>query len=52
MEHIEEPLLCKIIRRAVDLVYPAMELEGLSNLPEEPCIVVGNHAQIHGPIIT
>ena len=52
MDRIEEPLLCKIIRRAVDMIYPDMELEGLSNLPQEPCVIVGNHCQIHGPIVT
>ena len=52
MRPIEEPLLCKLIRKAVDLVYPKMELVGLEQLPEEPCIVVGNHSQIHGPIVT
>ena len=52
MRPIEEPLLCKLIRKAVDLVYPKMELVGIENLPEEPCVIVGNHSQIHGPIIT
>lgn len=52
MGTIQEPLLCRIIRRAVDLVYPEMELVGLEQLPKEPCVVVGNHSQIHGPIVT
>ena len=52
MRPIEEPMLCRFIRRAVDLVYPKMELEGLENIPREPCVIVGNHSQIHGPIIT
>ena len=52
MRPIEEPLLCRIIRRAVDLVYPKMELVGLENLPDEASVIVGNHSQIHGPIIT
>ena len=47
-----EPLLCGLIRKAVDLVYPKIELVGMENLPQEPCVIVGNHAQIHGPIIT
>lgn len=27
-----------------------MELVGIENLPEEPCAIIGNHTQIHGPI--
>ena len=52
MQPIEEPVLCRIIRKAVDLCYPEMELVGLQNLPEEACVIVGNHSQAHGPIIT
>lgn len=52
MRHAEEPFICRLIRKAVDIVYPGMVLEGLENIPEEPCIIVGNHAQAHGPIIT
>lgn len=52
MEHLEEPLLCTLLRRVVDWIYPETQLVGLDSLPEEPCVFVGNHAQIHGPIIT
>lgn len=48
----EEPFLAHLIRKAVDIVYPKMELEGLENLPEHPCVVVGNHSQAHGAIVT
>lgn len=30
--------------------YPKTEIVGLENLPDEPCVIVGNHTQIHGPI--
>lgn len=30
--------------------YPKMQVEGLEKLPDEPVIIVGNHAQMHGPI--
>ena len=43
--------LFRIIRGSVKLVYPRPSLEGTENLPEGPCVIVGNHAQIHGPII-
>lgn len=46
------PVLDRIIRKAVDIVYPDIELVGLENLPAEPSIIVGNHSQAHGPIIT
>lgn len=48
----EQPLLFRIIWKAVDIVYPKMEVIGLENIPEEASVVVGNHAQVHGPIIT
>ena len=32
-------------------VYPAPRVEGVENLPDGPCVIVGNHAQMHGPII-
>lgn len=48
----DTPALDRIIRRVVDIVYPEIELVGLENLPAEPSIIVGNHAQAHGPIIT
>jgi len=39
------------IRKAVKLVYPKTQLEGVENLPDGPCVIVGNHAQMHGPIV-
>lgn len=52
MHSTEAPILYRFIRKAVDIVYPKMELVGLENIPEEASIIVGNHAQVHGPIIT
>jgi len=43
-------LLYKAIKAAVTIFYPKMEVIGIGNLPEEPCIIVGNHAQMNGPI--
>ncbi len=40
----------RVIYFFVKLFYPKMEVEGLENLPEEPCLVVSNHAQMNGPI--
>lgn len=43
--------LCyRFVRWLVWLFYPKTAMQGLENLPAEPCLVVGNHAQMHGPI--
>ena len=40
----------RVIRFFVWLFYPKMTVVGAENLPEEPCVVVGNHTQMNGPI--
>ncbi len=40
----------RVVRWLVQVFYPRITVEGLENLPEEPCIVVGNHTQMNGPI--
>ena len=40
----------RFIRWLVWLFYPKITLEGADNIPPEPCIFVGNHAQMNGPI--
>ena len=42
--------LYRCIRKTLEWVYPSTRVVGTENLPEGPCIIVGNHAQIHGPI--
>lgn len=42
--------LYRCIRGAVAFFYPRMEVVGTEHLPGEPCILVGNHSQMHGPI--
>ena len=46
----KETLLFQFIKSAVRLFYPKTEVVGTENLPEEPCIIVGNHTQMNGPI--
>lgn len=41
----------RIFRWFVWLFYPKTEIVGLENLPEEPCLIVGNHTKMNGPII-
>ncbi len=43
-------MIYRIVRFLVNLVYPTLQIEGLQNLPEEPCIIVSNHAHMYGPI--
>ena len=50
MEDKKTSLLYRIIRAMVRLLSPKMELVGAEQLPEEPCVLVGNHCQMNGPI--
>lgn len=43
-------LVYHIVRGLVRLFYPKVTVEGAENLPEGAAIVVGNHAQMNGPI--
>ena len=46
----KEPLLFRMIKGVIRAVTPKYTLHGTENLPEEPCIIVGNHCQLYGPI--
>ena len=46
----KDPLLFRMICGAVRLVSPKYTLYGTENLPEESCVIVGNHCQMYGPI--
>ena len=46
----KNPHLFKLIKNLVRLLYPKMDVDGLHNLPDEACVIVGNHTQLHGPI--
>ena len=43
-------LIYRIFRWFVWLFSPKFRLEGTGNLPEEPCVIVGNHSHMYGPI--
>lgn len=43
--------LYKVIKWLVWLFYPKTKVVGEENLPEESVLVVGNHAQMNGPIV-
>lgn len=44
--------LFKVIKFLVRVFYPEITVEGKENLPSGEFILVGNHAQMHGPIIS
>ena len=50
MEDKKVSLLYRIIKWLIWLFYPKMKVMGQEHLPEEPCIIVGNHTQMNGPI--
>ena len=41
----------KTLKFFINIFYKKRKFEGLENINEEPCIIIGNHAQIHGPLI-
>jgi len=50
LEHRKTSPLYKIIKQAVRLCYPKVQVIGAENLPKEPSLIVANHAQMNGPI--
>ena len=46
----QKPWLFRAIKYFVWLFYPKIEVIGMENLPDEPCAIIGNHTQLHGPI--
>lgn len=40
----------RLVRGLVRLFYPKITVEGTENLSNGPCILVGNHTQMNGPI--
>lgn len=46
----KKPLLFRIIKALVRTFYKKYEVIGKENLPEDACVIVGNHSQLHGPI--
>lgn len=40
----------RVIRWLIWLFYPKIKIVGTENIPDEPCILVGNHCQMNGPI--
>lgn len=47
----KQSFMYKILRFLVYLFYRRPTIVGAERLPEEPCILVGNHTQMNGPIV-
>lgn len=43
-------LLYKVIRKIVKGCYKEKTVFGAENIPSEPSLIIGNHAQMHGPL--
>ncbi len=50
MEDKKTPWTYKVIRKLVWLFSPKYQLVGAEKLPQEPCVIVGNHSHMYGPI--
>ena len=46
----QSSLLYRIVRWFVWLFSPKYRIEGIDKLPKEPCVIVGNHSHMYGPI--
>ncbi len=44
--------LYRLIKWLVRVFYPKTEIVGAEHLPPEPCVIVGNHTQMNGPIVS
>ncbi len=40
----------RILRAIIRAAFPRMRTVGAGNLPEESCVIVGNHTQMYGPV--
>lgn len=47
----KKSLIYKLLRLLVNIFYKKRTFEGIENIGDEPSIIIGNHAQIHGPLI-
>lgn len=46
------PLSYRAIKGLIRAFYKEPKLLGVENIPSEPCVFVGNHSQLHGPIVS
>lgn len=46
----KKPLFFKFLRKLIRIFYHKRTFYGLQNLPDEPALIVSNHAQMNGPL--
>ena len=46
----DSPMFYRLIVRIIWMLSPKYTLYGTEKLPDEPCVLVGNHCQMYGPI--
>lgn len=51
MKKKKTPLLFNVTKFVVRQVYSKYEIIGMENIPDTPSILVGNHCQLHGPLV-
>ena len=51
MEDKKTTFIYKILRFLIWLFYPKPKILGTEHLPDEPCVIVGNHTQMNGPLV-
>lgn len=44
-------LTYKTLRFFINIFYKKRTFEGIENIEDEPSIIIGNHAQMHGPLV-
>jgi len=50
MKKQKKGFIFRVVRKYFDITFPKMKMVGLENIPEEPCMIVGNHSQLNGPL--
>ena len=45
----KRPIMFKFALWITGVFYGKIEYVGLENIPKDPCLIIGNHTQIHGP---
>lgn len=48
----KKPPFFRFIRFCISIFYKKRTHVGIENIPDEPCIIIGNHAQMYGPLST
>lgn len=50
MKQKKSPILYRFLKWCLGVCYGKVQVFGSEHLPQEPCIIVGNHSQLNGPI--